>query len=213
MPSIETMLAVAAAGLLLSVSPGPSMLYVLSRSVGQSRAAGLASALGLGLGGVLLAVIAAFGLAVIFQQSELIYRGVTIAGALYIIYLGLQILWEEFQGGDQDEAELEKVERQGFFRIVYQGILVEALNPKTILFFMAFIPPFVDSTRGDVTTQMLILGALVPLTAVPSDLVVAFAGGSIAEWIRKNSTGASILTWIGGLVLIGIGASLFINRL
>lgn len=213
MPSIETMLAVAAAGLLLSVSPGPSMLYVLSRSVGQSRAAGLASALGLGMGGVLLAIIAAFGLAVIFQQSEIIYRAVTIAGAIYIIYLGLQILLEEIRSDDQVEAELENVERQGFFKIVYQGILVEALNPKTVLFFMAFIPPFVDATRGDVTTQMLVLGILVPLTALPSDLVIAFAGGSIAEWIRKNSTGASILSWLGGLVLIGIGASLFIYRL
>ena len=137
----------------------------------------------------------------------------TIAGAIYIIYLGIQILLEEFRGGEKEEAELEQVETQPFWKIVYQGIIVEALIPKTVLFFMAFIPPFVDASRGDVSLQMLTLGILVPLTALPSDLVIAFAGGSIAEWIRKNSTGASILSWLGGMVLIGIGASLFIYRL
>ena len=213
MPSIETIMAVATAGFVLSASPGPSMLYVLSRSVGQSRVAGLASALGLGLGGILLAIIAAFGLAVIFRQSELIYRVVTVAGAIYVIYLGTQILYEARQKGNAKYAELETVKHQKIVRIIYQGVLVEALNPKTILFFMAFIPPFVDSTRGDVIAQMLILGVLVPLTAVPADLIVAFAGGSMAEWIRRNTTGASILNWAGGVVLIGIGISFFVLRL
>ena len=213
MPSIETIMAVATAGFVLSASPGPSMLYVLSRSVGQSRVAGLASALGLGLGGILLAIIAAFGLAVIFRQSELIYRVVTVAGAIYVIYLGTQILYEARQKGNAKYAELETVKHQKIVRIIYQGVLVEALNPKTILFFMAFIPPFVDSTRGDVIAQMLILGVLVPLTAVPADLIVAFAGGSMAEWIRRNTAGASILNWAGGVVLIGIGISFFVLRL
>ena len=106
------------------------------------------------------------------------YRIVTTAGAIYIIYLGGQLLYEAHRESQAQPTELEPVRHQKLTRIVYQGILVEALNPKTILFFVAFIPPFVDSTRDDVTTQMLFLGVLMPLTAVPTDLVVAFAGGS-----------------------------------
>lgn len=208
MPTIETIIAVAAAGIALSLSPGPSMLYVLSRSVGQSRAAGLASALGLGLGGVLLALVAAFGLATIYEQSQLIYRAVTILGALYILYLGITMIYNAEQSA-QETMIVNAVEQEPLYKIVYQGVLVEALNPKTVLFFMAFIPPFVDVSRSTVTLQLLILGILVPLTALPSDLVIAFAGGSIANLANGNPKGKRALTWVGGLVLMGLGLRLF----
>lgn len=193
------------------------MLYVLSRSVGQSRIAGLASALGLALGGILLAVVAASGLAVIFQRSPLLYQTVTTLGALYIVYLGAELLWEMRRDSNNletgeiatDEIKLDEVEREQLFRIVYQGVLVELLNPKTVLFFMAFIPPFVDPTQGDVTAQLLILGLLVPLTALPSDLVVAFVGGTVAERLKTNTSGARALNIIGAVMLIAIGVSVF----
>lgn len=208
MPSMDTMVIVALAGFALSASPGPSMLYVLSRSVGQSRAAGLASAIGLGLGGVVLAVIAALGLAAVFQKSATAYQVVTIAGAGYLIYLGLKMIMEKDEE-DSPDLEIAKVQRRSYARIIWQGVLVEVMNPKTILFFMAFIPPFVETSKGDIVMQMLILGVLVPLTAVPSDLVVAFIGGSLAQTVRGNMLIRRGLAWLGGLFLIGIGVSLF----
>ncbi|QIE56902.1 LysE family translocator [Pikeienuella piscinae] len=208
MPSLETMVVVALAGLALSASPGPSMLYVLSRSVGQSRAAGLASAIGLGLGGVLLAVIAALGLAAVFQQSTTAYQAMTVVGAGYLIYLGIRMILER-EASQNGEVRIGPVEKRSYARIIWQGILVEVLNPKTILFFMAFIPPFVETSKGDIALQMLVLGVLVPLTAVPSDLIVAFVGGSLAQTVQGNRLIRRGLSWLGGIFLIGIGVSLF----
>ena len=212
MPSFETILTVSLAGFVLSLSPGPSMLYVLSRSIGQSRAAGLASALGLAIGGATLAVVAATGLALLFQNSRTLYTSVSILGALYIIYLGLKtgrtVLQTEQPSEEHQEPE-KPIPKENLLRIVMQGILVEVLNPKTILFFMAFLPPFVDAEKGGVTQQLLILGFLVPLTALPSDLFIALLGGSIAEQIRKNASNSKILDGLGALILIGIGISVF----
>ncbi|MEX2519544.1 MAG: LysE family translocator [Paracoccaceae bacterium] len=199
---------VALAGFALSASPGPSMLYVLSRSVGQSRAAGLASAIGLGLGGVLLAVIAALGLAAVFQQSAIAYEVLTIAGACYLIFLGLQMILEKDAAGPV-EIKVERVETRSYARIIWQGVLVEVLNPKTIIFLMAFIPPFVETSKGDIALQMLMLGVLVPLTAVPSDIVVAFIGGTLAQTVKGNRMIRRGFAWVGGLFLAGIGISLF----
>jgi len=204
----------------MSLSPGPSMLYVLSRSVGQSRAAGLASALGLAIGGVILAMVAASGLALIFERSTLLFQLVTTLGGLYIIYLGAQGLRElraeplnlELAQEREDETAGEQRGDEALLKIVSQGVLVELLNPKTVLFFVAFIPPFVDPSRGAVTGQLLILGLLVPLTALPSDLLIAFVGGSIAERLKAHQGQRQALKLLGSLILIGIGLSVFLSE-
>lgn len=137
------------------------------------------------------------------------------AGSLYLIFLGVQMIWDvETQGAA--ELRVSQVRRRSFASIVWQGVLVEVLNPKTILFFLLFIPPFVEVSGGeagsrDVVWQMLILGALVPLTAVPSDVVVAFVGGSLAQTVNGNRLIRRGLAWLGGLFLIGIGVNLLIG--
>lgn len=181
------------------------MMYVLSRSVGQSRAAGFASSLGLAIGGVLLAIGSALGLAVIFEYSSTLYRVISIAGATYLLYLGYDMI----KGAGKEKLEISKVNSQSFSRIMYQGILVELLNPKTILFFLAFLPQFVDYSRTDVTMQMMILGILVPLTAIPSDVTVSVIGGSLTNKLSKRPGFGIALTWIGGLILIGLGLRIF----
>lgn len=206
MPSWETILAVVFAGLVLSVMPGPSMLYVLSRSAGQSRSAGFASALGLALGGISWALAAALGLAVIFQQLPIAFDILSIVGAAYLLFLGGRMILEKHE---ESGFHVEKMKRQSFVKIVWQGLLVEIFNPKTILFFMAFIPPFVDKARGDVALQLLILGALVPLTSIPSDLIVAYTGGTLAKTMKRNLMARRILAWVCGFLLIGVAASLF----
>ena len=207
MPTWETMAAVAAAGLALSATPGPSMLYVLSRSVGQSRAAGIASAIGLGLGGIMLAVLAALGLAVVFAKSPTAQYVLKFAGAGYLVYLGAQMILDA-RRQEMDDFRTHAVRKASFARIVWQGVLVEVLNPKTVLFFLLFIPTFVESRDGDMVLQLLVLGVLVPLTAVPADVIVAFIGGSLAQKVRDNPKASLALGVVGGLVLIGIGLSI-----
>lgn len=189
-----------AAGFALSASPGPSMLYVLSRTIGQNRAAGLASSVGLALGGILLALAAAIGLTAIFSISKPLYLTVQYMGAVYLFYLGAQMLISE-----RKKKDLDQVRNLSFRKIVVQGIFVEVLNPKTILFFLAFIPQFIDSELGNVSSQMLVLGILVPLTAFPSDIIVSFAGGTLSDRLSNNKRVRLMLTWLGGLFLMGLG--------
>lgn len=210
MPTLETILAVALAGLALSATPGPSMLYVLSRSVGQSRAAGLASALGLGLGGALLAVATALGLAALFAQFDWMVPTLKIAGSLYLVWLGIGMIRDAL-APKEISVEARGVEARPFLQIVRQGIVVEALNPKTVLFFALFLPPFVDQQLGGVETQLLILGILVPLTAIPSDMIVAWLGGTLAGSINRHPRTRQALAWAGGLVLIAIAANIHLG--
>lgn len=183
------------------------MLYVLSRSVGQSRAAGLASSIGLALGGMALAIAGALGLAAVFIASPVLYGVVKFGGALYLLYLGGQMIFSK-NGRD---GEVKAVKQLGFFEICYQGFLVELLNPKTLLFFVAFLPQFIEPERGSVTLQMLVLGMLVPLTAIPSDIIVAFTGGTLARQFSRNRHLRRSLEWVGGLFLIGLGLRIFFD--
>lgn len=206
MPSMEMIAAVAVAGLLLSASPGPSMLYVLSRSVGQSRGAGFASTFGLAIGGVILALATALGLAALFQLSPTAFTLLQVAGGIYLCYLGYDMI----SGIGRDDMSVDRVRNQPFSSILYQGIVVELLNPKTAIFLIAFLPQFVDYSRTDVTSQMLFLGMLVPLTAIPSDIVVSVAGGSLASRLAGNPVAGRALAWAAGLILIGLGLRILI---
>lgn len=217
MPSVDVMIAVALAGLALSATPGPSMLYVLSRTVGQSRAAGLASAFGLFLGGIALAIATALGLAAVFETSVWISTALRYFGSAYLIWLGVDMI-----RGAKAEAraslDVETVHQKRLSSIIWQGVLVEVLNPKTVLFFALFLPPFINAgdaqvSHASVTTQLLVLGTLVPLTAIPSDLVVAFMGGSMTKLINRKKAMRERMAWVGGLILIAIAVNLHLQIL
>lgn len=211
MPSLDAILAVALAGFLLSATPGPSMLYVLSHSVGQSCRAGLASALGLALGGVILAVATALGLAAVFAAFGWIVPVLRIVGSLYLVWLGIGMIRDARTDVDRTLAAAD-VTRRPVLAIVRRGALVEMLNPKTVLFFALFLPPFIDPDgHGDVWMQLLVLGILVPLTAVPSDLVIAWLGGTMAETLNRRRRMRQAMGWISGLILIAIAANLHLG--
>lgn len=202
-------------GLALSVTPGPSMLYVLSRTVGQSRAAGLASALGLCLGGIVLAVATALGLAAVFEKSSWMVPALRYVGSAYLIWLGVDMI-----RGAKSEAQktfrIKKVQPKPLSSIIWQGVIVEVLNPKTVLFFALFLPPFisagnVDAAQVSVTMQLLVLGALVPLTAIPSDLLVAYMGGAMTRVIQRKEVMRERMTLAGGSLLIAIAINLHLQ--
>lgn len=212
MPPLESFLAVAVAGLALSATPGPSMLYVLSRTVGQSRSAGFASAIGLCLGGVLLAIATAWGLGAVFMTFDELVLALKYLGAAYLVWLGVGMI-REARATAQADLAATSVTQKPLAQIMWQGVLVELLNPKTVLFFALFLPPFValDSGaqgQGDVTLQLLLLGILVPLTAIPADLVVAWLGGTMARTLNESRKAREAMAWAGGLILIGIALSL-----
>lgn len=215
MPSLDAIIAVALAGLALSATPGPSMLYVLSRTVGQSRAAGLASALGLCIGGIVLAVASALGLAAIFQQSDWLVVALRYIGSGYLFWLGLDMI-RGAKAEAHERLDVERVQQKSIASIIWQGVLVEVLNPKTVLFFALFLPPFITAggphtAVPSVTSQLLILGALVPLTAIPSDLVVAYMGGTMTQTLNKNTAMRERMAWAGGLLLIAIAVNLHLQ--
>jgi threonine/homoserine/homoserine lactone efflux protein len=215
MPPIESILAVTLAGLVLSITPGPSMLYVVSRSIGQSRAAGLASALGLGLGGVVLAIATALGLAALFATFEWITPALRWAGSIYLVYLGIGMI-RDARATAHFDFSVEKIRETPLPKIVMQGVLIEVLNPKTVLFFTLFLPPFIELSAdggevANVQLQFLLLGVLVPLTAIPSDLLVAFFAGSATRVINRNQAGREWLAYFGGITLIAIAANLHLG--
>tara|TARA_R110002051_G_scaffold1008_7_gene5005 strand:+ start:12684 stop:13265 length:582 start_codon:yes stop_codon:yes gene_type:complete len=188
------------------------MLYVLSRSVGQSRSAGLASALGLGLGGILLAVATALGLAAIFAKFDSLILALRYVGSAYLVWLGINMIrgaWSNVPAA----FDAQGVTSKSFTSIIWQGVLVEILNPKTVLFFALFLPPFVNTGGGPtdesaIQMQLLTLGILVPLMAIPSDILVAYMGGTMTQAISRQQMVRKGLAWVGGLTLIGIAMNL-----
>lgn len=188
------------------------MLYVLSRSVGQSRAAGLASALGLGLGGVLLAIATALGLAALFTSFDWIVSLLRIVGSLYLIWLGVRMILEA-RTTARAAMKIEDVRQRSFAEIVWQGVWVELLNPKTVLFFALFLPQFIDveASSENITLQLMVLGVLVPLTAIPSDVFVAWMGGTLSRLFSRESMFREVLAWVGGSVLILIAVNLYLE--
>lgn len=197
------------------MTPGPSMLYVLSRSVGQSRSAGIASAIGLALGGVFLAVATAMGLAKLFEDYPTLVIVLRYCGSAYLLWLGVTMILNARKDA-KFNLKADEVTHKSYSSIVWQGVLVELLNPKTVLFFALFLPPFVDigggaSSAGNVQSQLLVLGILVPLTAVPSDTLIAYLGGTLTESINHRQSFRERLGWFGGITLIVIALNLHLG--
>ena len=161
MPALETLLIFTAAALLMNISPGPSNFYVLSRSVAQGPRGGAVAAMGLALGSLVHVAAAAFGLSAVFHYYPAAFGAVKLIGAAYLIFLGIRYL----RGGERGAASLPQAASRSYGRILRESILVEVLNPKTALFFLAFLPQFVDVERGAPAAQILLLGTIVTASA------------------------------------------------
>lgn len=200
MPDLGTIALFAGAALALLVIPGPAVLYIVAQSVAQGRAAGLVSMLGIQAGGLVHVAAAAVGLSALLLQSALAFNIVKYAGAAYLVYLGLRKLIgrERLAAG----AARAPVSRARLFR---QGIVVNVLNPKTALFFFAFLPQFVDPDAGAVALQITFLGVLFIALAVVSDGLYALAAGTAAGWLRGRPAFLRAESWVSGSVLVGLG--------
>jgi threonine/homoserine/homoserine lactone efflux protein len=183
------------------------MLYVIGRSVGQGRRAGVVSALGIFCGCWVHILAAAVGIAAILRSSPLAFNTVRYAGAGYLVFLGIRIIVQ--RGSRLPAREFAPEPLTAIFR---QGAITDVLNPKVALFFVAFLPQFVDPRRGSVAIQIILLGFIFVAGGTLVNLAVACAGGAIGELLRRSRRIARIQEWFTGLVFISLGARLAWQR-
>lgn len=185
--------------IVLLLTPGPVVLYVVTRSIDQGRTAGLVSVLGSELGNLCHVLAAALGLSAILLSSALAFDIVKYAGAAYLIYLGIQKL------RSKDKPIDENIKQESLRRIFLQGIMVAILNPKTALFFFAFLPQFVDTSVGNIAPQILFLGIIFVVMALVSDSMYALLAGYAGRWLRGNMQFLRVQRYVTGTVYIGLG--------
>jgi len=189
-----------AGALILLVIPGPAVFYILSRTIGQGRKAGVVSASGIAVGTLVHATAAALGLSAILVSSARAFHIVQFAGALYLIFLGLRTLLS------RDDAQLtSSASAHSLSRVFGQGVLVNLLNPKTALFFLAFLPQFVDTSRGHVPAQIFFLGGSFALLGLLSDSTWAMLAGTLAGRLRSSLRWRRAQKNISGGALIALG--------
>jgi threonine/homoserine/homoserine lactone efflux protein len=188
------------ATLALLLVPGPAVLYITARSANQGRLAGLVSVLAIETANFLQAVAATLGLSAILLSSALAFDVVKYLGAAYLIYLGIRKLVTSDNGASEG-----MVKRESLWRIYWQGFMVNLLNPKTALFFFAFLPQFVRPDRGNVTGQTLLLGALFVGMAIITDSMYALLASSLAAKLRESRHFQKGQRYFAGLVYVGLG--------
>ncbi len=201
-PDHSSLLLFVSAALVLLAIPGPAVFYVTSRSIGHGRSAGLVSALGIGMGTLFHVVAATLGLSALLMSSALAFSAVKYLGAAYLVYLGIQKVLRE-----ESVVPSEQSVRIRLSRIFGQGIVVNVLNPKTALFFFAFLPQFVDASRGRVAGQIMFLGLLFAVMGVLSDSVWALFAGALAHALKRNTRWTRTQRYVSGGMLISLGVA------
>jgi len=191
------------AATLLAISPGPGMLYVLARTMAGGRREGVMSSLGTFLGGLVHVIGAATGLSIVLATSAIAFSAVKYAGAAYLAYLGVRmILSAQQDDGSVLPNSADTVRRNPF----WQGVATEALNPKTAIFFLAFIPQFVNRAQGGVFWQFLLLGTISVTLNTSADLVVILLATPIGARLRSSAVVRRRQRTATGITLIGLGA-------
>lgn len=196
-PSKLTLFIFAALALLLV--PGPAVLYITARSANQGRTAGLVSVLAIETANLIQAIAAGLGLSAILLSSALAFDVVKYLGAAYLIFLGIRKLLSSDNGAE------EEIKQENLRQIYWQGVAVNILNPKTALFFFAFLPQFVDPARGNVVAQNLLLGMIFVGLAIVTDSLYALVVSSFADTLRGNRRFQTGGRYFAGLVYVGLG--------
>ncbi|HEX8204697.1 MAG TPA: LysE family translocator [Solirubrobacteraceae bacterium] len=204
MPDLHVLLVFGGAALALIVIPGPAVLYILAQSVEHGRRAGVVSALGVAAGGLVHITAAAVGISALVVSSAVAFSVVKYVGAAYLLYLGVRRLLDR-AGAVADDVRDHEAEPWRIFR---RGVVVNILNPKTALFFLAFLPQFVDPDQGPVLGQILVLGSLFVLLALLSDSLYALGAGALAAWVRRRrGVARDAGQYASAAVYIGLGTA------
>ena len=208
MPSIELLLAFLAAAALFAYVPGPSMMYATAQTIARGRRGGLMAALGLHTGGYLHVIAAALGLAVLFETVPLVYAGLKLIGAAYLVVLGLRWLLSREGIVATSTTDARSPEKRAF----WQSVTVEIFNPKTAIFYVAFLPQFTDPAAAlPLWAQLVVLGTVVNVMFSSADLVCIFLAAKITAWFRDSARASNLTRRIGGGMLVALGTNLALS--
>lgn len=205
MPSVDLLSAFFLATLIFGYMPGPGMLYATAQTLARGRRAGLRAAIGLHLGGYVHVLAAAFGLALLFQAVPLLYAVLKMAGAIYLIYLGLKLILQSVS-----QAHVQRTEQSA---AVWQSVVVEVLNPKTALFYLAFLPQFTDlAATLPIWAQLLILGTFVNFVFSSADVLCVMLADRMQRLLTRSARTAPLARRTGGAILIALGLMTALHR-
>ena len=208
MPSLDYLLPFIAATAVFAYMPGPAMLYTAAQTLARGRAAGFMAALGIHVGGYGHVLAATLGLSAALRYVPELYMAVKLVGAAYLMWLGLRMLRQ-----GRESAAVPRVAAKSARRAFGESVAVEVLNPKVALFFIAFLPQFVDPAAAlPVWAQFLILGTIVNLAFSSADIVVVVLASQIVQRAKRSGLGERIARLVGGSVLIGLGARMALAR-
>ncbi|MGP4020215.1 LysE family translocator [Saccharopolyspora sp. 5N708] len=208
MVPIDRLLAFAAMSFLLIVIPGPSVLFVIGRALAHGRRAALTTVVGNTLGAYALVVAVAFGVGAVVERSALAFNALKLVGAAYLVYLGVKAIR---QRGSLHAAFTGDGPAHGSLRTLWEGFAVGVANPKTIVFFAAVLPQFVDRDQGHVAVQMLLLGVVFNVIAVASDSVWGLAAATARNWFARSPRRLAMVGGVGGLTMIGLGVTVAVT--
>ena len=201
-PDAGTFALFLAAAFALLIVPGPAVVYIVAQSIVLGRVAGLVSTLGIGVGSLVHVAAAAIGLSSLLVSSAEAYTVVKYAGAAYLVFLGVRRLL-----GRDEPFDPEVRQRKPLSRLFRQGVVVNVLNPKTALFFFAFLPQFVDVEAGAVGAQIAVLGVIFVMLGLVSDGTYALVAGTLSGWLRGSQRVLRVQRYVSGTVFVGLGVA------
>ena len=199
------------ATILIILAPGPSVLFTIARAISWGRVAAIATVIGNAVGMFLVSVLVALGIGPLLQRSEILYNGIQWAGGAYLIYLG----YAAIAASKVDAADMQKTvgNKPSFFTSLRNGFWVGVLNPKSVVFFAAILPQFIDQEKNNVTAQLLLLGAIFALIALISDGSYGLLAGTIRQWLAGDVKRLIFMRLTGGVVMIALGIFTILSAL
>jgi len=196
-------------GIILNITPGSDTIYILTRSVSQGRKAGFYSVLGISTGGFVHTIFASLGLSVVLSQSVAVFNTIKSIGVLYLVYLGVRTLLSRenvFEGAGNSDKN------RSYWQIYRQGLLTNLFNPKVALFFLSFLPQFIDSRAADSTVPFMILGGTFLTTGTLWCLFLAYFASNLSKRLRGNERLGQTLRKVSGMVYIGLGMKIAFEK-
>ena len=197
------------AGIILNLTPGADTMYILVRSIAQGRKAGFYSVLGISTGGLIHTILASLGLSILLAKSATAFAVVKYAGVAYLVYLGIKMLIDRNNAFNGDARVVEQIDLKKIYR---QGVVTNVLNPKVALFFLAFLPQFINPSYAEGTLPFLLLGLTFLTTGTVWCLFLAYAASLITSTLRSNDRIGTLMQKVSGLIFIGLGIRLFMSK-
>ncbi|MGC9539840.1 LysE family translocator [Streptomyces sp. UG1] len=212
MVSVDRLLAFAAMSLLVVLIPGPSVLFVIGRALAHGRRTAVATAIGNVFGSYLLVIAVAVGIGSLVERSAAIYLGVKLAGAAYLVFLGVQAFRHRADlRVSATEPPSARRPARGDLRTVLDGVLVGVTNPKGVVFFAAVLPQFVDQSAGHVPFQMLVLGLVPIMIGLITDTLWGLTASATRAWFARSDRRLSLIGGAGGFTMIGLGVTVAVT--